>query len=145
MIGSGGGVANSFARTVDLLHRALDAGSVREAVIANNLANADTPGFKRTTVNFESELARALESETRKPALEMARTNPAHLGNATTRDYRDVEIRRVLDWTTASDNNGNNVDAEQEAQRSVENQLLYSLLAQSLAFEFGQVQSVLRS
>ena len=54
---------NSFTRSVDLLHRAMDVSSLRYNVTANNLANAEVPNFKRTSVNFESELKRALESE----------------------------------------------------------------------------------
>lgn len=54
---------NSFTRTVDLLHRALDVNALRYEVTANNLANAEVPGFKRTDVNFEAELKRALDSQ----------------------------------------------------------------------------------
>jgi flagellar basal-body rod protein FlgB len=135
---------NSFAKTVDLLHRALDANTVRRSVIANNIANANVPNFKRSIVNFESELKRALETEKQKPALELALTDPRHISNYRERDYRDVQIRRVLDYTSTYNNNGNNVDPEQEAMLAVENQMTYNLLVQSVAFEFGQVNQVLR-
>ena len=52
---------NSFTRSVDLLHRAMDASSLRYQVAANNLANAEVPNFKRTSVNFESQLKKAIE------------------------------------------------------------------------------------
>ena len=54
---------NSFLRTTDILHRALDVNSLRYTVTSNNLANSDVPNFKRTEVNFESELKRAFDSE----------------------------------------------------------------------------------
>jgi flagellar basal-body rod protein FlgB len=135
---------NSFAKTVDLLHRAMDANTVRRSVIANNLANANVPNFKRSVVNFESELKRALETETQRPALELNVTNPKHFPNWKERDYRDVQIRRVLDYTSAYNNNGNNVDAEQEFNNALENQMTYTLLAQAASFEFSQVNQVLR-
>jgi flagellar basal-body rod protein FlgB len=135
---------NSFAKTVDLLHRAMDANTVRRSVIANNLANANVPNFKRSVVNFESELKRALETETQKPALELNVTNPKHFPNWKERDYRDVQIRRVLDYTSTYNNNGNNVDAEQEFNNALENQMTYTLLAQAASFEFSQVNLVLR-
>jgi flagellar basal-body rod protein FlgB len=135
---------NSFAKTVDLLHRAMDANTVRRSVIANNLANANVPNFKRSVVNFESELKRALETETQRPALELNVTNPKHFPNWKERDYRDVQIRRVLDYTSTYNNNGNNVDAEQEFNNALENQMTYTLLAQAAAFEFSQVNQVLR-
>jgi flagellar basal-body rod protein FlgB len=138
-------VNNNFTKTVDLLHRALDAASVREAVIANNIANADVPNFKRSTVNFESELKRALETEKQKPVLEITRTHPLHFSNWEPRDYQDVQIRRVLDYTSTEENNGNNVNAEEEFSLALTNQMRYMLLANSVSFEFSQVNMVLRN
>jgi flagellar basal-body rod protein FlgB len=137
-------MVNSFAKTVDLVHRGLDVATIRRDVIANNLANAEVPNFKRSEVNFEASLKKALESETQRPALELDLTDPKHIPNWKVTDYREVQPRRVLDYLTVSKNNGNNVDAEQEAELLVENQMMYSLLAQAVAFEFGQVNSVLR-
>ena len=54
---------NSFTRSIDLLQREMDVTSLRYQVTANNLANSEVPNFKRSTVNFESELKRAFESE----------------------------------------------------------------------------------
>jgi len=136
---------NTFAKTIDMLHRAMDASSVRRQVIANNLANADVPNFKRSIVNFESELKRALETEKQKPALEMRRTHEKHFSNFNERDYRDVQIRRVLDYTSTFNNNGNNVDPEQEFMLATQNQMAYTLYAQAAAFEFSQVNQVLRN
>jgi flagellar basal-body rod protein FlgB len=135
---------NSFAKTVDLLHRAMDASTVRRQVIANNMANANVPNFKRSNVNFESELKRALDSEQQKPALELNMTHPNHIPNWKERDYRDVQIRRVLDYTSTYNNNGNNVDPEEEFMLALENQMSYTLLTQAAAFEFSQVNQVLR-
>jgi len=135
---------NTFAKTVDLLHRAMDAGTVRRQVIANNLANADVPNFKRTDVNFESELKRALDSEKKRPAMELNMSHPGHFPNYKERDYRDVQIRRVLDYATAYNNNGNNVDPEKEFMLATQNQMSYTLFTQAAAFEFSQVNQVLR-
>jgi flagellar basal-body rod protein FlgB len=137
-------VNNNFSKTVDLLHRAMDASSVRQGVIANNIANADVPNFKRSSVNFESELKRALDTESRKPVLELNLTHPDHISNWNPRNYQDVEIRRVLDYTSVSKNNGNNVDPEEEVNLLLTNQLRYMLLANSTTFEFSQLNMVLR-
>jgi flagellar basal-body rod protein FlgB len=139
-----GGFMNTFARTVDLLHRAMDASAIRGQVIANNMANADVPNFKRTTVNFESELKRALESEKRRPALELNLGHERHIPNWQARDYRDVQVRRVLDYTSIYNNNGNNVDPEQEVILATQNQMRYMLFAQAIDFEFNQINQVLR-
>ena len=136
---------NTFTKTVDLLHRAMSANMVRRSVIANNIANAGVPNFKRSMVNFESELKRALDTEKQKPALELTRTDPLHFNNYKERDYREVQVRRVLDYTSTYNNNGNNVDPEQEFMASISNQMTYNLLAQAASFEFSQVNQVLRN
>ena len=136
---------NTFTKTVDLLHRAMSANVVRRAVIADNIANANVPNFKRSDVNFESELKRALDTERQRPALELTQTHSAHFNNWRERDYRDVQIRRVLDYTSTYNNNGNNVDPEQEFMASLQNQMSYMLLANAVSFEFNQVNSVLRN
>ncbi|MDR3146331.1 MAG: flagellar basal body rod protein FlgB [Treponema sp.] len=137
-------MVNNFTKTVDLLHRAMDATLIRRSVIANNLANAEVPNFKRSEVNFESELKKALETEKQRPALELALTDPKHIPNWRERDYREVQPRRVLDYISTSKNNGNNVDSEQEVMLALENQMMYTLLAQAETFEFSQVNLVLR-
>ena len=136
---------NSFYKTVDLLHRAMSANVVERSVIANNIANANVPNFKRSMVNFESELKRALDTEQQKPAIELAQTHPLHFSNYKARDYRDVQIRRVLDYTSTERNNGNNVNMEKETMAALENQMAYTLYAKSVEFEFDQVNQVLRN
>ncbi|MDR1596213.1 MAG: flagellar basal body rod protein FlgB [Treponema sp.] len=137
-------ISNNFEKTIDLLHRAMDASLVRRDVIADNLANSGVPNFKRSNVNFESELKRALETEKQRPALELTLTNPKHIPNWRERNYQDVQPRRVLDYTSTSKNNGNNVDPEQEMMLALENQMMYTLLAQATTFEFSQINMVLR-
>jgi len=135
---------SSFGKTVDLLHRAMDVATLRRQVIANNIANSEVPNFKRSTVNFESSLKRALESEELEPVLPMATTDPRHIKSWQSVDYRSVEPRRVLDYLTSSKNNGNNVDPEQELMDSLSNQLFYTLQTQAVAHQFNQVNLVLR-
>jgi len=135
---------SSFGKTVDLLHRSLDVETLRRQVIADNIANADVPNFKRSTVNFESSLKRALDSEHEEPSLRLAVTHPGHIGDDGPIDYKTVKPRRVLDYLTTAKNNGNNVDAEEEAMASLRNQLMYTLETQAINFEFAQVNLVLR-
>lgn len=136
---------NSFSRSVDLLHRAMDVSSLRYQVTANNLANSEVPNFKRTSVNFESSLQEALESEKNsKDSFKLKTSDDRHVQSKGFIDYRSVEPRRVLDYTTTSKANGNNVDAEQEAMEVLKTQLNYQLLSQLQAFEFSQMQIVLK-
>lgn len=134
---------NSFGRTLDILHRSMDVSMLRQDVIANNIANADTPNFKRTTVNFESSLNAALESE-RAPAFEARLTREKHIPNHRPIDYRTVQPRRMLDYLTTSDNNGNNVDLEVESMNYLSNQMSYTLMVNSVTQQFSRINYVLR-
>ena len=137
-------VNNSFSQTIDLLHRTMSVSSLRQAVYANNFANQNVPNFKRTEVNFESELNRALDTQRFRPALELTLTHQDHISNWQPRNYQDVQPRRVLDYITQVNNNGNNVSPEEEFNLLLKNQLRYLLLSQMTTFEFSQVNMVLR-
>ncbi len=136
---------NSFTKTIDLLHRAMDVNTLRYGVSANNLANSGVPNFKRTMVNFETELKRALDSEkSARGQFSLAVNNSRHIASDGVIDYRSVEPRRVLDYTSTAKANGNNVDPEQEAMELLRIQLNYQLLTQMQSFQFSQVNSVLK-
>ena len=136
---------SGFSKTIDLLHRAMNVANLRGSVYADNLANKDVPNFKRTEVNFESTLKQAILSENYKPEFMMATTDPRHVSSWTQMDYQNVQPRRVLDYTSTYDNNGNNVDPEKEINNILKNQMRYTLYAHAASFEFGQVSLVLRS
>ncbi|ADK80686.1 flagellar basal body rod protein FlgB [Sediminispirochaeta smaragdinae] len=134
---------NSFGKTLDVLHRSMDVEMLRRQVMANNIANADTPNYKRSVVNFESQLARALDSEkVTKP--QAALTNERHIPFNRVQNYRDVRPKRVLDYLSESDNNGNNVDVEEESMLLLQNQLRYDMMSRVVAGEFSRVNIVLR-
>ncbi|MDR2313925.1 MAG: flagellar basal body rod protein FlgB [Spirochaetaceae bacterium] len=136
---------SNFSRTLDLLNRGMDVGVLRHSVYADNLTNAGSPNWKRTEVNFESQLKKAVLSENYKPDFQMARTDSRHVSNWTRLDYQDVQPRRVLDYLSTYNNNGNNVDPEVEFNRILKNQMQYTLYAHAAAFEYGQVSLVLRA
>lgn len=136
---------NSFTRAVDLLQREMDVTSLRYQVSANNLANSEVPNFKRSTVNFESELKKAFESEEiAKNSFHLATTDSRHMQINTPIDYRSIEPRRVLDYTSTSKANGNNVDAEYEANNILQIQMQYRMLTQLTSFEFDQVNTAMK-
>ena len=136
---------NTFTRSVDLLHRAMDVSSLRYQVSANNIANAEVPNYKRQVVNFESELKRAFASEAdTEHQFQLKCTNSRHIVLEQPYDWRTVEPRRVTDWTTTANANGNNVNAEDEAMNVLKTQMQYRLLTQLQSFEFSQVKTAMR-
>lgn len=136
---------STFGRTVDVLQRSMDVSLLRQDVIANNIANSDTPNFKRSEVNFETALRDALESEQRtERGFPAALTNERHIPFDRPVSYRNVEPRRVLDYQTTAKNNGNNVDIEQESMELLNNQLLYTLMSDAVRAKFSQLNLVLQ-
>ena len=136
-------ILSGFEKTLDIAQRSLDAQTIRQEVIANNIANSDTPNFKRSVVNFESALKRALQQEGQ-PHFQAARTHAAHIAFRDPIQYQDVQPRRVLDWQTTAKNNNNNVDIEVESANLLQNQLQYNLLTDSVARMFQRLNIVLR-
>jgi len=133
----------SFGKTLDILQRTMDVSLLRRSVISDNIANSDTPNFKRNVLNFETELGRALNSEKVKK-MPAYLTNERHIPFEKVQDYREVKPRRVLDYLTTSKNNGNNVDIEEESMSALQNQLLYDLMSRAVSNQFTQVNMVLR-
>jgi flagellar basal-body rod protein FlgB len=134
----------TFGKTVDILQRTMDVSLVRREVIANNIANAETPNFKRTDVSFEASLSRALASEKASTGLEAKMSSSKHIPFDRAVDYKSVEPRFVLDYLTQTKNNGNNVDIEEEAMSAVKNQMMYELMTTSISSQFERITSVLR-
>lgn len=136
---------NTFTRSVDLLSRAMDVNFLRYQVSANNIANSEVPNYKRQTVSFESELKRAFDSEKdTEHRFQLTTTSDKHIQLDSPVDFRTVEPRRVTDWESTANANGNNVDPEYEAMNIMKIQLNYRLLAQLENFEFSQVKTAMK-
>lgn len=136
---------NSMGKTLDIMHRSMDVSLIRREVIANNIANVETPNFKRSDVNFEAELKRALTSEEAvKGKMQGIMTHEKHIPFHRPQDYKDVKPRRVLDYLTQSKNNGNNVSPEEELMNATQNQMMYELMTLAVSHQFNQVNMVLK-
>lgn len=118
--------------------------NLRYQVTANNVACAGMPNYKRQEVNFESELRRALESERNPSPMRLAVSDERHIQLNEPRDWRDVEPRRVTDWSSTTNPNGSNVDVEKEAMTALKIQESYRLLAQLENFQFSQVRTAMK-
>ncbi|MBD3344703.1 MAG: flagellar basal body rod protein FlgB [Chitinivibrionales bacterium] len=103
------------------VQKSLDAGMLRARVIANNIANATTPGFKRLEVSFEEHLREALD----KTRLKGTQTKSKHLAIGR-KDISRVNplVERPVDPTLSS--GVNNVDIDSEMAKLAENQILYN-------------------
>ncbi|MBY0013429.1 flagellar basal body rod protein FlgB [Paenibacillus typhae] len=117
--------------------------NVRHQTIAENIANADTPHYKKKTVVFEDELRRAINSGSRDD-LEIRQTHFRHFGikddNASLIPY---QIVRNTD--TAMNNNGNNVDMDLEMTNLAENQLMYNYMADKVSGHYTKIRDMLQN
>ena len=134
---------SGFMRTQDILQRTMSASLLRQEVIADNIANADTPHFKRSDIAFESELWRALKSYDPHP-FPAALTHKRHIHFYRPKDYRQVNPVVHLDYTTSYRNDGNNVDIEKEMVDAKETTLRYMAMAQRISDNFRLLSIVIR-
>lgn len=120
---------------VNVLNRAADAAWQRNEAISNNIANVDTPGYKRQDVAFESVLQKALGNNRYESMDEkVSNINLSRLRGRAYVDYANYSYR--LD--------GNNVDIENENVMLAENQLKYQGLISSINQEFTNLQTVMK-
>ena len=120
---------------INVLNRAADAAWQRNEAISNNIANVDTPGYKRQDVAFESVLQKALGNNRYESMDEkVSNINLSRLRGRAYVDYANYSYR--LD--------GNNVDIENENVMLAENQLKYQGLISSVNQEFTNLQTVMK-
>ncbi|MCR4651338.1 MAG: flagellar basal body rod protein FlgB [Lachnospiraceae bacterium] len=120
---------------INVIDRAADASALRNEILSNNIANQDTPGFKRQDIDFETELAHAMRrSKYTSIDDKVANIQPNRLEARIYTDSSDFSYR--LD--------GNNVDPEQEQVKLAANQLKYQGLMASLTAEFNNLKAVLK-
>ncbi|GAA4871528.1 flagellar basal body rod protein FlgB [Paenibacillus vulneris] len=119
------------------LERTLDAASMRQRVIADNVANVDTPLFKRSDVRFEELLQNELNGTS---PLQGYRTDPRHfyIGRAAV-----PEPQIVRDNSSAINNNLNNVDVDYEMSLLAKNQLRYNVMIQEVSSEIKKARTAI--
>jgi len=120
---------------INVLDKAADASWLRDQCIANNIANVDTPGYKRQDVDFESVFERELglrrtESMDEKVAhINLSRLKVGAYTDAASFSYRT---------------DGNNVDIENENVLLAQNQLKYQGLMKAISSEFEDLKKVMK-
>ena len=125
--------------SVDLLQKGLDATWLRNEVINNNIANADTPGFKSSEVEFEELMNAALNGD---GGVNMAVTDERHISK-TAADVQDVTAKVNVEDTTSSGLDENNVEVESEMVALAKNSIEYYTLVSKMNSEFGKLKTAI--
>lgn len=124
----------------------MNAASLKRKVLADNIANADVPHFKRSEVLFESMIKRALESE----KIEASKAIPTriederHISFFTPLDYKSVQPKANIDYLTTVRADGNNVDPEKEVMEASNSQMQYMMMVERMNANFRDLKNVMR-
>lgn len=102
----------------NLLKEGLDASSLRSKVIANNISNINTKGYKAYEVSFEDNLKKSIDD------IELKTTNEKHIKD----DGAGSDITMQQDLTGSMREDGNNVDIDNEMANQAANNLMYNAL-----------------
>ncbi|THF81344.1 flagellar basal body rod protein FlgB [Cohnella fermenti] len=124
------------------LEGAIKAASLRQQVIANNVANVDTPNFKRSDVVFEELLEQAMNSQGI-GSFAGTRTDERHLVIGSSQSAIPSS-KVVTDESTIFNNSKNNVDIDKEMSLIAENQLRYNLFVQQISHEVTMMRTAIK-
>lgn len=120
---------------INVLDKAADASWKRNELIADNLANSDTPGYKRKDIDFESTLKEAMGAS-------RFTSTDAKIKSLRNKDLQADVYTDEAGYSYRVD--GNNVDPETENVYLAENQIKYNGLEQSIDQEFKNLKSVMK-
>lgn len=124
--------------SINMLSKALDASWKRNEVIVNNIANAETPGFKRSDVIFEDILKEQLNSKKLKGTI----TNSKHM-YINGGDIKDITYKIKAEDTFSTRLDKNNVDIDVEMAEKAKNEILYNTLTSRVQSRFQKIKLVI--
>ena len=123
--------------TVQTITKVLDATALNQVLISNNIANVNTPGYKRSEVTFRDQLKRALSQSD----VSLSRTHTSHLPIAI--NVSQVEPKIEIDSETVMRWDGNNVDVEREMAKLSHNSMEYNMFSTLLKRNFDGLRRVI--
>ncbi len=120
---------------IDILDKAADASYARNELLTNNIANIDTPNYKRKDIQFDAMLQSALAGGGSLD--ERVEEINEHIEDFSATSYTDnSSLSYRLD--------GNNVDIDTESAYLAENQIRYNALVEQMSQEFNRYKTVLQ-
>jgi flagellar basal-body rod protein FlgB len=111
---------------IDLLESGIKAETLRQKAISNNVANLQTPGYRRLGVKFEQMLAKAIES-----------------GDAENVNLDEIKAELYQPKNTAVSPNGNDVNLETEVGDMVKNTIRYTAFIRLLNKKYAQIDTAI--
>jgi flagellar basal-body rod protein FlgB len=125
-------------KALDVMQRGMGAANLRQEVISHNIANVNTPNFKKSDVIFEDLLAKELDLDAT-GRLKVVRTHDRHMPIA----FRGRAAAKVeLDPSSSMRYDKNNVDIDVEMASLAKNSLYFNALARQVGAEFSRMRTV---
>ena len=127
---------------IDFYKKALDYAWKRNEVISNNIANADTPGYKAKDLNFKAFLQAYLNDQNN---LELITTDKRHIKaeQSSGTSTKDSAIE-ILDSSYQMRLDENTVDIEQEMGKLLQNSLYFDGVSLQLSREINKWKTVIK-
>ncbi|MCF6466320.1 flagellar basal body rod protein FlgB [Clostridium sp. Cult2] len=128
---------NRLYSNINIFNKALDGFWLRDKAINNNISNANTPNYKRLTVNFEDQLKEALKNQ----KTNLNRTHSNHLPYTKRIDEIEPSISVDKKYSYRFDNNNVNIDTEMADL--AKNTIMYNALINQVIDEFDKIKNVI--
>lgn len=120
---------------VDFYKKALDGTWERHKAITNNIANENTPNYKRKVVTFEDQLKQSIQNS----RINLMKTHEKHIGSGTS----NFAPRVMEDKSTSYRLDGNNVNSDTESANLAINNIMYDTLIKQVIGEFDKIKNVI--
>ena len=130
-------------RMIGLMDASLGLASRRQTLIASNLANVDTPGYRTRDFSFEGALKQALEAQEgqHSPSHSLTLTQAGHLQASPSSSYPPSETPLQPSWER---NDGNDVSLDRENMLLARTQQNYQMASQFLQSELRRLYYAIR-
>lgn len=136
-------MAISFENALGIHQKALEVRVQRAEVLANNLVNADTPGFKARDIDFKAVLGGVQGGQQAGEQLAMSTTNGKHLPQSGN-DGAGGSSELLYRVPTQPSVDGNTVDTQQELAEFTKNTMQYQASFQLLSGKFKALNNAIR-
>ncbi len=127
-----------FDNTISLLEKVLDFASLRHGILAGNIANLNTPGYKARDLLFKEELQGAIRAMEKPEIREASWSGNSIDGH---KSLENLSPRLIFQKTLRVSEDGNTVDIDHEMSKLAENNLFYDVAVQLIAKKLNILKS----
>lgn len=129
-----------LSKSFPILEKSLDLRSKRHNLIASNISNMDTPGYKGFDIMVDEEINKM---NNRPQKIRLEKTNSMHFPIREI-EVDDIEYKENGSSAFSMRGDGNSVNIDNEMTKMAENSLLYSASAQILTKKFAGLKMVIK-